>query len=809
MNDILDRLRRAFTSIGAWMGDHRRGLGWTGAIFGFVIIAPIVLLFMLPTILGWFAPTIDMSQDLYAANRPVAYMFIDADGNEIGHRGAIVGARLSVDQMPAYLPAAFIAMEDRRFYSHQGIDIRGLLRAMWLNIRAGHIVAGGSTITQQTAKIVFLTQDRTFARKFEELFDAAALEKSLSKKQILDLYLNRIYLGSGAYGVDGAAHVYFGKSATDVTLPEAAMLATLTRAPSVFSPRRDLAKAQKRAAHVLQAMVETGAITQAQADWARAHPAIVTDRSSINARNYFLDTAADIANNLVSVNGKPPSSDLIVHVTLKPKLQDAARKAIADTLNKSGKARHASEAALVMMKPDGAVVALLGGRDYEDSVFNRATMAHRQPGSAFKPFVYLAALEGGMSPLDTRTDGPVDINGWSPTNYGNEHFGTVTLATALTHSINTITASLAQEVGISTVVDAAKRCGITSPLEQNASIALGTSEVTPLELTTAYATFANGGIRVNPYFVTSITDGAGKVLYIRKPPPQKRAIAAHVDRDLVAMLHQVMTDGTGRGAALPGRQAGGKTGTTQDYHDAWFVGFTTDYVTGVWVGNDDSSPMKRVTGGSLPAHIWRAAMTAAEKGEPVKALDMSDLSAMVNVNDFYSSGIDSEAGGYTSGYPRQEQAPPPQSQSRDEGSFWDWLFGRDDSREPDRNDRRSEQRYDQHRDAPAVQPYQRDERYDNQPAYRDPRYGGNDRSRSYEQPRADSRRWQRVPPQSQPAQPAQQYQPAQPSQPAVNGTEGRSYGDWYQNRQNDPSPYTGPASPDGYNGDDGNNDGPN
>ncbi len=723
-----------------WLA-HRRGpLAWTGLGIVGLGLAAIVVVSLLPQILGLFAPTIDLNQDLYAANRPIALTFIDAKGDVVGHRGAIVGARLTLKQMPAYLPAAFIAMEDRSFWSNSGIDVKGLLRAAWLNLRAGHVVAGGSTITQQVAKIIFTTQERTFERKLAELWDAAALNKSLSKQQILELYLNRIYLGSGAYGVDGAAHVYFGKSAGQLTLAQAAMLATLTRAPSAFSPRRDLQAAQRRTRTVLRAMVETGAITQAQADEANAHPAKTVDRSTMEARNYYFDTAADEAKQLITVNGQTPATDLIVHTTFEPKIQDAARKAVDSVLGKQGKKRNAHEAAVVVAKPDGAVVALIGGRDYDDSVFNRATQAHRQPGSSFKPFVYLAALEQGISPWDLRTDQPVDINGWTPTNYGGEHFGTITVADALAHSVNTITAELAQEVGVTNVVRAAQRCGITSPLEANASIALGTSEVTPLELTGAYAVFANGGMKATPYFVTEVDDASGNSLYRRVPPRPQRVIAAHVDRDLTAMLYEVTTDGTGRRAALKGRETAGKTGTTQDYHDAWFMGFTTDYVAGVWVGNDDSSPMKRVTGGRLPAEIWHATMTAAEKDLPAKPLDKSPPQQPNYESGpvFLTAGAQGPQSYRDEGVQEREPANTPERRD-----FWDWLFGRD---EPARRQtpRRAEP---PRRDAPPQgdQPY-------GEPAQRS--YPADPSGRDYPPPRREvphhnwrnDPRWQQVPP---------------------------------------------------------------
>ncbi|MBV8977576.1 MAG: PBP1A family penicillin-binding protein [Alphaproteobacteria bacterium] len=665
-------------SIADWLARHRRDLAQGLALAVLTVAAPFALLALLPTVLSLFAPPLDRSIDLYSVNRPIAFTFLDSDGDEVGHRGAIIGERLHLNEMPPFLPAAFIAMEDRRFYDHHGVDPRGLVRATWRNLRAGHVVAGGSTITQQTAKIVFTTQERTWKRKWIELLEAAELEKSLSKTQILEVYLNRIYLGSGAYGVDGAAHVYFNKSARELTLSEAAMLATLTRAPSNFSPRRDLAKAQARAKTVLETMVETGAITQAQAQAALAAPAVVADRGQIDARNFYLDTAADEALKKATIDGREPASDLVVHTTLEPRIEDAARAAALKVLRKSGKKAHASEAAVVVMRPDGAVVALLGGTDYAESTFNRATQAHRQPGSAFKAFVYLAALEAGLTPWDVRDDEPVDIDGWTPTNFGGRSYGTLTLADALAHSVNTITANLAQEVGISTIVDAAARCGIASPLAQNASLALGTSEVTPIELTTAYAAFASGGYTVEPYFVTEVDGAGGRVIYSRKAAEPQRIIAEHVDKDLVAMLYRVVTSGTGRSAAIPGHEAAGKTGTTQDYHDAWFVGFTADYVASVWVGNDDSSPMRGVTGGSLPADIWRQVMAVAERGKAATPLNRSPAEAPVDNSIFdVSAGETPAAGddesGHASTLSGARRSAPPASSG---GGFFDWLFGR-------------------------------------------------------------------------------------------------------------------------------------
>jgi penicillin-binding protein 1A len=453
----------------------------------------------------------------------------------------------------------------------------------------------------------------------------------------------------------------------------------------VFSPRRDLASAQQRADIVLNAMVQTGAIGAEQAAEAHAHPAVVTDRTSTEARNFFLDTAADEAQKLASAGGQTLGGDLLVHTTLEPRLQEAARQAARKViLGKQGKKARASEAAIVVMKPDGAISAMIGGVDYTESTFNRATQAHRQPGSAFKPFVYMAALEAGLTPWDVRSDEPVDINGWTPANYGGRSYGMLTLTDALAHSVNTITANLAQEVGLDSVVDAARRCGITSKLDANASLALGTSEVTPLELISAYGAIASGGLKVTPYMVTEVDGPGGKPLYKRKASEEPRVVAEHVDRDLTAMMYAVMTEGTGRGAAIWSHEAAGKTGTTQDYHDAWFVGFTADYVAAVWVGNDDSSPMRGVTGGSLPAEIWHEVMTAAEKGLPPRALDRSPPGIPIDTS-ILTSGLplmtDDEAQTLPA-LPEQEQ---PQQTGEQHKSFWDWLIGSGEERKPAQN----------------------------------------------------------------------------------------------------------------------------
>ncbi|GAA0566988.1 transglycosylase domain-containing protein [Rhizomicrobium electricum] len=688
MGQIWEGFLRGADAFGGWIIARKNRLLKIAVWVVGIVTIPLLGLFLLPTILAVVAPPLDLKQDLYALNRPVAFTFLDAHGKVVGRRGAAVGDRLTLEEMPAYLPAAFIAMEDRRFYSHHGVDPRGIVRAMMANLRARHTVAGGSTITEQTAKILFTNQERTFTRRIKTEMDAAVLEKSLSKKQILELYLNRIYLGSAAYGVDGAARVYFGKSARELSLGEAAMLATLTRAPSVFSPRRDLAAAQERAGVVLATMVETGAITQAQADEAKAHPAVVVDRASVDARNYYLDAAREEALKLASNNGERQlSGDLIVHTTLEPKLQEAARRTAREVIEgKAAKKANVHEAAIVTMKPDGAVVAMIGGVDYAESTFNRAIQAHRQPGSAFKPFVYLAALESGLSPWETRDDQPVYIDGWAPTNFGGRAYGTITLANAMAHSVNTIAVQVAQEVGVDQVVEAAKRCGIASKLAPNASIALGTSEVTPLELTSAYAVFASGGLKVRPYMVTQVNGADGRILYQRQNREPERVIAEHVMKDLTAMLFGVVSHGTGFSANLYDREAGGKTGTTQDYHDAWFVGFTTDYVTGVWVGNDDSSPMKGVTGGTIPAQMWKSVMKVAEAGLPPKGLDRSPPEDALGLDQSLLSSGTGLSADDEAAINNTPQIDAPQDQRQDKakrkttGGFFNWLFGGDEEK---------------------------------------------------------------------------------------------------------------------------------
>jgi penicillin-binding protein 1A len=599
---------RAFVTSLRWPADWRHQLRWPAIIFGSLTGLALVAGVTLFMVMSAMAPTIPSNADLYALNRPQALTFMDEKGATIGVRGAIVGERLKLSEMPAYLPAAFLAMEDRKFYAHHGVDPSGLLRAAMVDLKERRIVQGGSTITQQVVKIVLLSPDRTFSRKLIEVAGAFELEHRLTKDEILELYLNRLYLGSGAYGVDGAAHVYFGKSAKDVTLSEAAMLAALTRAPTAFSPRRDLRAAQLRAGRVMSAMVANGSLTLAEAAQARANPAMVADPTESQARDYYLDAAAEEVKQLLP----SATGDLTITTAMDSALQEAARNQVVTLLNKRATENaHATQAALVSMTPDGAVRVLIGGKDYAESAFNRVTKAHRQPGSAFKPFVYLTALEQGLTPATVRIDEAVTVKNWSPDNYSEAHIGPVTLQDALTQSINTVAVEIGQEVGLPKVVATAHRLGIQSPLQPVASLPLGTSEVTPLELTAAYASFAAGGNRARPYLVVDVRGPDGRALYHRDTPPPQQLIAEDNVLAMNSMMYQVVQAGTGRGAAVPGHEIAGKTGTSADYRDAWFVGFSPELVTGVWVGNDDFSPMKKITGGALPAQIWSGFMRVA------------------------------------------------------------------------------------------------------------------------------------------------------------------------------------------------------
>jgi penicillin-binding protein 1A len=549
--------------------------------------------------------------------RPPSVTLVAVDGTTLATRGDGGAARVDLKHLPDYLPQAFVAIEDQRFRSHFGVDPIGLMRAVYQNLVAGQVVQGGSTLTQQLAKNLFLTPERSFERKVQEAILAFWLEAKLSKDEILELYLNRVYFGSGAYGVQAASQRYFGKPASYVTLAEAAILAGLVKAPSRLAPTRDASAAEARGQVVLAAMAEQKFITDKEAARAMSMPAAIAAPRMDGASGYVADWVVD---QLAELAGKL-DKDVIVDTTIDPILQAEAEQALVSGLGESGAKLGVSQGAVVSLDPQGAVRALVGGRSYAQSQFNRAIAAKRQPGSAFKPFVYLTAVEAGLTPESLVQDAPIRIKNWSPENFDKKYRGTVTLTEALATSLNSVAVRLAMDVGPDAVAKTAHRMGVTSQLQANASLALGTSEVTPIELAAAYAPFANGGYGVIPYVVRRVrTAETGKVLYERRGTGLGRVADP---RDL-GMMNQMMSEtlrvGTARKAELDGWPAAGKTGTSQDFRDAWFVGYTAQFVTAVWLGNDDNSPTKRASGSGLPVEIWSRYMTAAHRGIPVAGL---------------------------------------------------------------------------------------------------------------------------------------------------------------------------------------------
>ncbi len=553
---------------------------------------------------------------LAVPKRPPNIAILAADGDLLANRGDTGGAAIRLSDLPPYLPKAFIAIEDRRFYSHWGVDPVGVLRALARNLIGRSGMQGGSTLTQQLAKNLFLTQERTLSRKIQEAILALWLEHKYSKDQILELYLNRVYFGSGAYGVEAAAQRYYGHSARNVTLAEAAVLAGLMKAPSKLAPDRNPEGAAERAAQVVTAMAQEGHITEAMAKLALANPARTHRDNSAGSINYAADYVMDVLDDTIGAIDQ----DIVVTTTLSRSLQTAAEKALTEELDRKGGKFGVSQGAIVAIDPNGAIRALVGGRDYAESQFDRATSAKRQPGSSFKPFVYLTGLEHGMTPDTVREDGPINVKGWQPENYSHEYFGPVTLTQALSLSLNTVAVRVGLEVGPKAVAHTAHRLGIQSELQPNASLALGTSEVTPLELVTAYAPFANGGVGVQAHIITRVRTADGKQLYVRKGSSNGRVIEPQFVAMMNSMMEETLLTGTARKAELPGWQAAGKTGTSQDFRDAWFVGYTSHLVAGVWLGNDDNSPTKKASGGNLPVEIWSRFMKAAHQGAPVAAL---------------------------------------------------------------------------------------------------------------------------------------------------------------------------------------------
>src|SRR5215470_10846257 len=635
----------------------------------------------------WVAINLPPIQSLEIPKRPPQIEIVGLDGKPLATRGEMHGATVTLKELPPYLPRAFVAIEDRRFYSHFGIDPVGLLRAAAANVIRRGVAQGGSTITQQLAKNLFLTQERTYWRKLQEVVLALWLERKFSKTEILELYLNRVYFGAGAYGVDAAAQRYFGKSAKQVRVAEAAMLAGLVKSPSRLAPSRNPNGAEKRAQAVIAAMAEQGLITEQVAKTALMQPARAVKPVGTGTVNYVADWIMDVLDDLVG----RVEEDIVIVTSIDPALQAAAEKALVDELTQKGGKLDVQQGAVVAMTPDGAVRALVGGRNYAESQYNRAVAARRQPGSAFKPFLYLTALEQGLTPETVREDKPIAIKGWKPENYAREYYGPVTLTQALALSLNTVAVRLIQEVGPAAVAKTAYRLGIASKLETNFSLALGTSEVSVIELVAAYAPFANGGNAIVPSVVERVRTAAGKTLYVRTLQDYGRIIEPRHVAMMNTMMRETLRIGTAQRAQIGTWSAAGKTGTSQDFRDAWFVGYTSHLITGVWIGNDDSSPTRKATGGGLPVEIWSRVMKTAHQGVPVAALPGTGMSITLQFTLPWSPPAVS-SGPVTAVIPaapvppapigaRAEPPPPPSPpatppQSGIDGWLVDRLFGR-------------------------------------------------------------------------------------------------------------------------------------
>ncbi len=558
--------------------------------------------------IAWF--TLDQKGLFKIPERAPGVMILANDKTMLAEQGAFYGDEARLEFLPDYVPNAIVAMEDRRFRYHYGIDPIGITRAVVRGYQAGRPVQGGSTLTQQLAKNLFLTPERTAWRKIQEAVLAVWLERNYSKDEILQLYLNRVYFAGGSNGIERGAQSVYGRSANELSLIEAATLAGILPAPSAYNPLSNPSVARDRAELVLKAMVEQGYISIEEQQAALTASASVPATDYIPAKQYVVDWVNEQLPLLV----KKYDQSIIVETTIDPILQSDAEQALRQRVTENGKKLKVGQGAMVVLDTKGAVRALVGGKSYKGSQYNRVTKAKRQPGSAFKPFVYLAALEQGYRPDSVEVDEPIRIGDWTPENYKHKYLGSVTLETAFAQSLNTVAAKLAADVGPRSVANTAQRLGIHSKLGNDVSIALGTSEVSLLELTTAFVPFANGGETVQPYVVNRITTRDGDVLYERVGSGLGKTVSDYDVGAMNQLFRSVVERGTARKAAFDGFDIGGKTGTSQNHRDAWFVGFSSYYVAGVWLGNDDNSPMKNVTGGSLPTLIWRDVMQLAHVG---------------------------------------------------------------------------------------------------------------------------------------------------------------------------------------------------
>jgi penicillin-binding protein 1A len=563
------------------------------------------------------------TEDVWNRGREYAVTFTDVNGNVIGQRGILQDDAIPLEDIPPHLIKAVLATEDARFFEHFGVDVIGTARALVRNARSeGGRAQGGSSVTQQVAKNLFLSPERTLQRKVHEAFLSLWIEARLSKEEILKLYLDRSYMGGGTYGVEAASQFYFGKSVRDISISESAILAGLFKAPTSYAPHLFPEAAKGRANVVLYRMLDAGFITQGELLKAKRSPAVIVASKDLDAPNWFMDWAYQDTLDVIDKYGLQGNYNIEVKTTVDINLQRESQRILNAAIATQGGELRFTEAASVTMAPDGAVRAIVGGKDYENSQFNRATDADRQSGSSFKPFVYLAALRAGWRPGMTVVDGPVSYGNWSPGNYTNSYVGATTLSKALAHSYNSIPVKILKDVGIKAIIEAAHDVGIKAELDTYAPMVLGTSELTLLDLTTGYATFAGAGKLATPYAVLEVRNPSGEVIYERakNAAPAPQVEDEKIIADLNSMLGAVVKEGTAKKADLGYAPQAGKTGTNQGYRDAWYVGFTAHNVTGIWVGNDDFSPMNEVTGGKVPAPLWKEIMDVAEKGKTPESL---------------------------------------------------------------------------------------------------------------------------------------------------------------------------------------------